>query len=101
MKTERQPIIKRGVADTARPHASLTTVCAACVEERDHLEAIKRQHDAERESLAKEKALMARQHSQEVKRSNELQKQLAAASRKDVDHEENLDFEAAKRQHDG
>ena len=100
MKTERQPIIKRGVADTARPHASLPTVCAACVEERDHLEAIKRQHDAERESWAKEKALMARQHSQEVKRSNELQKQLAVASRKDVDHEENLDFEAAKRQHD-
>ena len=59
MKTERQPIIKRGVADTARPHASLPTVCAACVEERDHLEAIKRQHDAERESWAKEKPLKA------------------------------------------
>ena len=42
---------------------------------------------------------MARAHSQEVKRGNELQKQLAAASRKDADHEENLDLEAAKREH--
>ena len=89
MKTERQPIIKRGVADTARPHASLPTVCAACVEERDHLEAIKRQHDAERESWAKEKALMARQHSAEVKRGNDLERQLAlATNRKGGDAEE-------------
>ena len=99
MKTERQPIIKRGVADAARPHATLPTVCVACVEERDHLEAIKREHAAERESWNKEKAVMARAHSQEVKRGNELQKQLAAASRKDADHEENLDLEAAKREH--
>ena len=41
MKTERQPIIKRGVADAARPHATLPTVCVACVEERDP-QAIKR-----------------------------------------------------------